>query len=127
MRSSIFDFWTDPFRHFAQRRSSFKLRDFEEGLRKLEFKLRNNEVNDLFHILDRSNTGEITFSNFSIFVNGTRYNDSENKLNYLITKMASSWDGGRDVKRAFERIDRSDKGKYFKANALPQNVVCNSR
>jgi len=24
--------------------------------------------------------------------------------------MASSWDGGRDVKRAFERIDRSDKG-----------------
>ena len=86
------------------------MRDFEEGLRKLEFKLRNNEVNDLFHILDRSNTGEITFSNFSIFVNGTRYNDSENKLNYLITKMASSWDGGRDVKRAFERIDRSDKG-----------------
>lgn len=100
----------DPFRHFAQRRSSFRLRGFEDGLRKLEFKLNLDEIKDLFYLLDIKKNGEIRFSEFSMFVGGTRYTDAEDKLRHAITKMARNWDGGRNMKRAFERIDRDGKG-----------------
>jgi Ca2+-binding EF-hand superfamily protein len=100
----------DPFRHFAQRRSSFALRDFEEGLRKLEFKLKRQETEELFLLLDVTKNGEVRFSEFSMFVTGTRYTDAEDKLRHAITRMARDWDGGRNLKRAFERMDRNDKG-----------------
>ena len=45
-----------------------------------------------------------------MFVGGARYNDAEDKLRHAITGLARNWDGGRGMKRAFEKIDRDDKG-----------------
>ena len=76
----------DPFRHFAQRRSKLDIRDFEEGMKKLEFRLSNRECEDVFNLIDLRRTGKIRFSDFAMFVSGSRYTDAEDKLRMLITR-----------------------------------------
>jgi Ca2+-binding EF-hand superfamily protein len=100
----------DPFRHFAQRRSKFDVRDFEEGMRKLEFRLGRRECEDVFNMIDVRRKGKIRFSDFAMFVNGARYTDAEDKLRMLITRAARDWDGGRNLKKAFRKLDTRDDG-----------------
>eukprot|EP00946_MAST-07B_sp_MAST-7B-sp1_P000763 g763.t1 len=100
----------DPFRHFAQRRSKFDIRDFEEGMRKLEFRLGRSECEDIFNMIDIRRKGKVHFSDFAVFVHGSRYTDAEDKLRMLITRAARDWDGGRNLKKAFRRIDTRDDG-----------------
>ena len=100
----------DPFRHFAQRRSKFDIRDFEEGMMKLEFRLSKRECEDVFNMIDIRRTGKVRFSDFAVFVSGSRYTDAEDKLRMLITRAARDWDGGRNLKKAFRRLDTRDDG-----------------
>jgi Ca2+-binding EF-hand superfamily protein len=108
----------DPFRHFARSKTSFDLRDFKDGVSKLNLNLNNRRVvEELFQLMDQHHNGKVRFSEFAMFVTGSRYTDAEDKLRSLITRMAKEWDGsGRGaMKNAFESFDRADKG-YINAN-----------
>merc|ERR1712100_865293 len=90
----------NPFTHFAKEKSSFSRRAFGKGLRKLEMDLDLRVEDDLFDLIDANKNGSVKFSEFSMFVHGSRYTDAEDKLRWLISKSASSWDGGKSLRRA---------------------------
>ena len=61
-------------------------------------------------MIDIRRKGKVHFSDFAVFVHGSRYTDAEDKLRMLITRAARDWDGGRNLKKAFRRIDTRDDG-----------------
>ena len=75
----------------------FNFRDFEEGLRKLNFSksLGRSGQEALFNMIDANKNGKVRFSEFAMFVSGSRYTDARDKLRMLITRAARDWDGGR--------------------------------
>ena len=100
----------DPFRHFDQKeRGGFTARQFEVGLDLLKIRLNARDVGKLFRMIDTNNDGEIRFNEFSVFIYGTKHSDAISRLRAKVTQMARSWDGGRDMQRAFKRFDRDNK------------------
>ena len=91
----------DPFKHFARSKTSFDNRDFKDGLLKLSLDFSRSVIEELFQLMDHNQNGKIRFSEFAMFVTGSRYTDAEDKLIAIITRSASSWDGGTELKREY--------------------------
>ena len=101
----------DPFSHFDKKdRGYFDMRAFSKGLKLLNIDLNSSDEEKLFEMIDGNNDGRVRYNEFAVFVNGTRYNNVASRLRTKIGQIARKWNGGKDLRKAFDKFDRDDNG-----------------
>ena len=100
-----------PFKHFALQKREFDQNDLADGLEKLAFNITPRETRTLFKMMDHNGDGKVTFSEFCIFVRGSRYYEVEDRLRLEITRNARDIGDEHKLRRVFEKLDRDDVGE----------------
>ena len=86
------------------------MRAFSKGLKLLNIDLNSSDEEKLFEMIDGNNDGRVRYNEFAVFVNGTRYNNVASRLRTKIGQIARKWNGGKDLRKAFDKFDRDDNG-----------------
>eukprot|EP00943_MAST-04B_sp_MAST-4B-sp1_P004860 g4860.t1 len=101
----------DPFNHFDKRdRGYFDIRAFGKGLKLLNIDLNSSDEEKLFEMIDSNNDGRVRYNEFAVFINGTRYKNVASRLRAKIGQIARKWNGGKDLRKAFDKFDRDETG-----------------
>jgi calcium-binding protein CML len=104
----------DPFRHFdADDRSYFTYAEFRDGLSVLpDFQdLTRDCLKSLFQQMDLNGDRKVTFNEFVVFVGDPTYIDVEDRIRYLLVRLAGKDFKHADFGRVFEKLDRRGTGE----------------
>ena len=101
----------DPFEHFDKRdRGYFDIKAFGKGLKLLNIDLNSSDEEKLFEMIDYNNDGRVRYNEFAVFINGSRYQNASSRLRAKIGQIARKWNGGKDLRKAFDQFDRDATG-----------------
>ena len=105
----------DPFNHFDRKRKGyFGMREFSKGIRSLGIKLSSGDEEKLFDLIDFNTDGKVKFNEFAVFADGAKFADATSRLRAKIATIAKKWNGGRDLRKAFDRFDSDGSGAISK-------------
>ena len=91
-------------------RGYFDIKAFGKGLKLLNIDLNSSDEEKLFEMIDYNNDGRVRYNEFAMFINGSRYKNASSRLRAKIGQIARKWNGGKDLRKAFDQFDRDGTG-----------------